>query len=231
MAAPTDSARQGTNISTAATSHAINVGSPVVQTLLIVFVRFAADPGTVTFTGYTQIATDTSDATDDTTRIYYRRADGSEGATDTLSTTNSVKLGAICWEITGAEDPARSAPTVSTVAVGTTAANSANPNSVAPDGAPQDTLYLAMAGGDGESSYTAAPTNYNTNLVTANSGTGGAVATNVYMGGGSRALTASSSDDPGAFTHSAHANGWTAYTVAIRALNPVAKTGFGKEHS
>lgn len=218
MAAPSDSARQGTNITTAATSHAINVGSPVAGTLLIVFVRYAAAPGAITFTGYTElVAGDSSDATDDTTSIYYRWADGAEGATDTLGTANSVKLGAISWEVTGAEHPLNIAPAVSAVAVGTTAANSANPNSAVPGSAPADTLYIAMAGGDGEvGAYTAFPTNY-ANLTTANSGTGGNPNTNVFMGGATRALTASSSEDAGAFTHAAHTTGWTAYTVAVRA--------------
>jgi hypothetical protein len=224
MAAPTDAARQATNITTAATSHAINVGSPSAGTLLIVFVRFAGAAGTVTFTGYTPLVTqNNADASDDETSIYYRWADGSEGATDTLSTTNSIKLAAICWEVTGAENPAFSAPTVSTVATGTTTANTANPSSVAPDGAPQDTLYLALAGGDGEvGAYTASPTNYST-VTAANSGTGGAATSNVFIGGASRQLTASSSEDPDAFTHAAHSNGWTAYTVAIRDVSPDAR--------
>jgi hypothetical protein len=224
MAAPTDAARQATNISTAATSHAINVGSPSAGTLLIVFVRFAGAAGTVTFTGYTPLVTqNNSDASDDETSIYYRWADGSEGASDTLSTANSVKLAAICWEITGAENPSFSAPTVSTVATGTTAANSANPSSVAPADAPQDTLYLALAGGDGEvGAYTASPTNYST-ITAANSGTGGAASSNCFIGGASRQLTASSSEDPGAFTHGAHTTGWTAYTVAIRDVSPNAR--------
>jgi hypothetical protein len=221
MAAPSDAARQATNITSAGTSHAINVGSPTAGTLLIVAVRFGGDPGTVTFTGYTVLAgPDSSDASDDTTILFVRQADGGEGASDTLGTANSIKLGAIAWEITGADDPAWSRPTVSTVAVGTTAANSANPTSVAPAGAPQDTLYLAISGGDGEvGAYTASPTNYSA-ITAANSGTGGAATSNVLMGGASRALTASSSEDPGAFTHAAHSNGWTAYTVAIRAAQP-----------
>lgn len=217
MAHPVDSARVATNISTAATSHNINVGSPVAGTLVIVFVRFAAAPGTVTFTGYTPIVTaETSDATDDSTYIFYRWADGAEGASDVLTTGNSVKLGAISWEITGAENPSRSAPTVSTVVVGTTTANTANGGSVAPASAPRDTLYLACCGGDGEAvAYTAAPTNY-LNLQAANSGTGGAAASNVVMGGAGRGINNSSSEDPGAFTHGAHTTGWTGFTVAIR---------------
>jgi hypothetical protein len=219
VAAPTDSARQGTNISTAATSHAINVGSPVSGTLLIVFVRFAADPGTVGFAGYAVLAgPDATDASDDTTTWFWRVADGTEGATDTLTTANSVKLGAISWEVTGADNQK---PGVSTVNVGTTAANTAQSNSAAPIIPPQDTLYISGAGGDGEvGAYTAVPANY-ANLATANSGTGGLPATNVFMGGASRQITASSSDDAGVFTHAAHTTGWTAFAFAIRSVQPV----------
>lgn len=228
MAAPTDSARQATSISTAATSHFVNVGSPAAGTLLVVFARFAADPGAVTFTGYNVLAgPDSSDATDDTTIVFWRYADGSEGVTDGCTATNSVKAAYIAYQVTGG---ANEAPGVSTVAVGTTTANTADPGSAAPPGAPQDTLYIAFAGGDGESAYTGAPTNY-VNLATANSGTAGAVATNCFCGSASRQITSSSSDNPGAFTHAAHSTGWTAYTVAIRPTQPFVKTGFGKEHS
>jgi hypothetical protein len=220
MASPVDAGRNATNVSTASTSWAVNVGSPAAGTLLIVFLRFAAAPGTITFTGYTPlVAGDTSDASDDTTAIYYRWADGTEGATDTCAPTNSVKGAAICWRITGAANPATQAPEVSSVAVGTTAANSANPNSVSGTGGSKDYLFLAMAAGDGESgAYTGAPTNY-TNLQAANSGTGGLPATNCLMGGASRQLTAAS-DDPGAFTHAAHTTGWTAYTVVVHPAPP-----------
>ena len=216
MAAPVDAARVATNISTAATSHAINVGSPAAGTLLILLIRFGAAPGTVTFTGYTQLVADTSDASDDDTRVYYRWADGAEGATDTLTTVNSVKLGAICWGITGAEHPSTAVPTISTVAVGTTTANTANPGSVAPTGAPVDTLYLAMMGLDGSArTPTAGPASYS-NFI-ASQTTGGATATQSALGGASRQLTASSSDDPGTFTHPAALAAWTAFTVAIPA--------------
>lgn len=219
MAAPTDSARVATNISTAATSHAINVGSPVAGTLLIVYVRFAGDPGTVTFVGGTEGSayklrvTDDSDASDDRTSIYWRWANGTEGVSDTLTTSNSIKLGAIAWEVTAA---ANEEPKISTVATFATTANTGNPNSVAPTLPPQDTLYIVCCGNDGEvGAYTAAPTNY-VNLQAANSGTGGAAASNCFMGGASRQITASSSDDAGAFTHAAATNGGTAFALAIR---------------
>lgn len=219
MAAPADSARVATNVTTASTTHNVNVGSPVAGTLLIVYSRFAAAPGTVTFTGYTPIFTDVSDATDDQTMVFWRWADGTEGATDVLSPANSVKAGHLSWEVT---DAANEAPNVSAAVVGTTTLNTANSGSVAPVSPPQDTLYISMCGGDGEvGAYTAAPTNY-TNLIACNSGTGGVAATNCFCGGASRQITASSSDDAGAFTHAAHTTGWTGVAVAIRA--PAAAT-------
>jgi hypothetical protein len=197
------------------------VGSPSAGTLLIVLTRFASDPGAITFTGYTPlVAGDSSDATDDTTSIFYRWADGAEGATDTLTTGNSVKGCALSWEITGAINPLAIPPEVSTVAVGTTTANTANPNSRAVTGGPKDVLYIAMMGLAGEANApTASPTNYSA-VTTANSGTAGAVATNCSIGGGSRGITSSSSDDPGVFTHAAATGGWTAYTVVIHPPGP-----------
>jgi len=214
MAAPVDAARIGTNITTAAATWDVNVGSPTADVLLIVAARFAADPGAITFTGYTQLALDASDATDDTTAIYYRWADGTEGTQDTVDPTNSVKGCTLCWGITGAADPATQPPEVSAVAVGTTTANTANPDIVTPTGGSNDYLFLALMGLAGEGNApTAAPTNYG-NLTTANSGTTGAVATNCSIGGASRQLTAAS-DNPGVFTHLAATGGWTAWAVVI----------------
>lgn len=387
MAAPVDSARQATNISTAATSHNINVGSPVAGTLLIVMVRFAAAPGTVTFTGYTQLAASTADASDDDTRIYYRWADGTEGATDTLATTSSVKLAAISWEVTGAANPATVVPGISAAVVGTVANINPGPAPAGPDttaatpdgvlsigssaaiaeragqsfvsvgttitsvtcrlakvGSPtddvvieiqsdsagfpsgtvvgtvatisaaslsttatdipsscsisvavgttywvvarrsgaldssnyvnwsqisagpysggfgarfqsgawvqlgaggidlsfavaqsattQDYLFLTVIGMDSETATATAPSGYS-NTQAANSGTGGAVATNCMIWGASKQATSVSSDDPGAWTSTAPANGVTAFTIAIPApvvvpkSTPVARVSLG----
>jgi hypothetical protein len=219
MASPVDAFRSGTSVTTAATSHVISCvgdgGGPNAGDVAVVFFRAAAAPGTVTFTGYTQLASDTSDASDDQTMVFYRACTGTEGTGEDLTTGNSVKLCAIYWIITGAESPATQAPEISTVATGTTTANTADSASRAVTGGPKDVLYLTMAGGDGEvGSYSAAPTNY-TNRATANTGTGGAAASNAFMGGASRQIAASSSEDPGAWTHGAHSNGWTAYTVVV----------------
>lgn len=215
MASPTDAARNTSSTTTAGTSHTITVGSPAAGVLLIVLIRFGAAQGTITFTGYTSIANDASDAGAATTAIYYRWADGAEGASDAMTTQNSAKMGAICWQITGALNPATKAPSISTVAIGTTSANTCDPSAVTPSGGLKDYLFIACGSLDGEPAtyFTGAPTNYS-NITSANSGTGGAATTNCAVGGATRQLSASS-EDPGVFTHGAANAGWTAFTVAI----------------
>jgi hypothetical protein len=166
--------------------------------------------------------------------VWYRFLDGTEaGAVCGLTSVNAVKSVNVFWFITGAANPATQLPGVSTVAVGTTTANTANPASVVVTGGPKDVLYLAMCGYDGSGGVpTAAPTNY-TNLVTINV-TGGSAATQGSVGGASRAITASSSDDPGVFTHPAANSGWTAWTLVVHPPgatgNTYTKAGFAKEH-
>lgn len=227
MSNPVDSARPTTSVSSAATTHNINVGSPIYGDLLLVLWRAAAAPGTVTFTGYTPLngaSGDSSDASDDSTFIFYRRAIGTEGTTDPLTTQNSVKSAAICWVIKNAQTPTIQAPERSTVMVFTTSANAANPTVVTPTGGSKTYLFIAVAGIDQESTTFSALTNY-VNLVNANSGTTGSVATNCIIGGGTRQLTASS-EDPGAFTHGAAATGGCSYVIAIHPPD-YTKTGAG----
>ena len=228
MASPVDAARTPTNIATAIDPWTINLpGSIAAGNLLIMLLRSAAQ-GTgipISATGWTEQVFTVLDATDDETSIWYRWADGSEGATVSVDCSGIVKGCGIVWRITGAENPATQVPELSTVAIGTTTANTASSTSAAVTGGPKDVLYLALMGLDGElNAPTAAPTNY-VNLQTANSGTAGAVATNCSIAGASRQILASSSDDPGVFTHPAATTGWTAYTVAIHPAGVVAAPG------
>lgn len=214
MAFPAFQAGNGTNFATAATSFAINVGSPSAGNLLLVYIRFAGAPGTQTFTGYTVFAgPDASDASDDSNTIYYRWTDGTEGATDTLTTVNSVKAAAVSFVISGTENPATQPPETSTVAVGTGA--NADSTIVTPTGGAKDYMWMVTLGLDSETATATQPTGYDgTRMQSANSGTGGAVATNCMVWMTFRTANAAS-EDPGAWTSSAPANGWTAWTVAI----------------
>lgn len=228
MASPVDAARTGTNIITAATSHAINVGSPASGTLLVVFVRAAGATGGTTFTGYTAFVNDSTDASDDQTLVYWRLADGTEGATDTLTTVNSIKLAAICWGITGAALPATTPPeTGNSLAVGTTA--NATTNTCTPlSGLSQTFLFLTMLGMDSETATATIPSPY-ANQTSANSGTGGAVATNCIIWGGSLQKT-TVTEDPASWTSSAPNAGWTTVTIAISPPAPTAVFGTEEQY-
>ena len=199
---------------TAATSHSLSfqVPNPSAGELIIVGLRFAAAPGTITFTGYTSFAgPDTSDASDDSTGLWYRQADGTEGGSASISTANSVKAAGGCWIITGAENPATQPPQTSTVAIGTTA--NANATTVTPTGGSKDYLWLQFLGMDGETqtATSAATWTDNTNN---NSGTGGAAATNCIAWQASLQSTAASMD-PAAWTSSAPTTGWTVWAFAV----------------
>lgn len=217
MASPIDSARPTTQLTTAGTSTNINVGSPVGDDLLIVFIRWMGAASAVTFTGYTALVSlENTDASDDTTSVYYRWANGAEGASDSISWTGSVKLAAICWVVKGAQNPSVQAPDISTVANFTTSANTANPDSVTVTGGPRDVLYLTAMGKDGEGGVaTGAPANYG-NLVTISTGITGTTAINGDVAGASWQVLQSSSENAGAWTHPAANAGGNAYTIAVQ---------------
>lgn len=211
MAYPVDANRFASGSTVAETAHTVQFSTaPVVGELLIVFYRFAGAPGSLTYTGFTSLANDTSDASDDSTTLWWKWADGTETATTTLTSGNAIKGAAITWQVTGAKNIA---PTLNGPAVGTAA------NQDAQDSAPGngDWLIITVIGLDGETqSPTGVPTNYG-NRVDSNSGTAGAVATNTIICGVSRQVTITSGgvEVIGAWTHPAPNSGVTSYTLAI----------------
>jgi hypothetical protein len=216
MAFPSVFTTAGFSLTTAGTSASFGYSlNPTAGQLVVAGIRFCGAPGTITFTGYTALTSlDTSDASDDSTILYYRWTDGAEGSTDPISWVNSVKVCCAGYVFNGAADPASQAPETSAVAVGTTAANSANSTAATPTGGAKDYLWMVFMALDGElNAPTAVPTNYS-GLGSSNSGTAGAAATNASCGIGWRQLNAAS-EDPGAWTHAAATTGWTAWTVAI----------------
>jgi len=200
--------------STATTGHVLSFqgANPSAGELLVMFLRFAAAPGTITATGYTAFAgPDTSDASDDTSVIYYRWADGTEGASDTITTANSVKSAGSGCIVTGAENPATQAPQASTVAIGTGA--NADPTTVTPTGGAKDYLWLSYLGMDGETQSASIAGGWTLQGV-GTSGTGGAAATNCITWQAFLASNAASMDPP-AWTSTAPTSGWTAWAVAV----------------
>ena len=214
MAFAVIAATNTTNGTGATASAVVNLPTGIVSgNLLLVFHRNAVGTNAhaVSGGGWTNLFNDNSDASDDRISLWYRQADGTEGTTITITQTSS-KFASLSWRITGHENPATQAPQFATLVTGTSILP--DPGSLSPTGGAKDYLWLWMGGWEGEQTSPPAstPTNY-ANAIGADSGTGGAIATNCRVASADRALNAAS-EDPGSWTISV-SDDWTATVVAI----------------
>lgn len=213
MAAPAVAATNTSAVTTAATAHTVNLPASISagDLLILPFGWTENLPQTITWpAGYTAI---TGAKVEQSTVVgidaAYRWADGTEGATISVTTSGLTKSTHNSYRITGSENPATQAPNVA--ATSGTSAGAPNPPSLSPTGGSKDYLWLAVVNADGETDITAAPTNY-TNLITASTGITGATSINCRMGSGRRTLTAAS-EDPGNFSNTS--TNWTTLTIAL----------------
>lgn len=213
MAFPAVGGTATTNGTTATTSAVINLPTGITAgETLLVLLRIAVG-GTITWpAGWTRVFVSSGDASDDTTECRWRKADGTEGASITV-TIPSSKFAALAWRITGASDPDLRPPQSSTVAVGTSTLP--DPDSLFPSWGADDYLWFWMGGWEGEQTSPPAgnPPNYASNILGADSGTAGAVTTNCRVASATRQLNAAS-ENPGSWTISV-ADDWSAWTVAV----------------
>ena len=213
MAFPAIGNTNTTNGTTATTTPVVNLPTGIVAgNLLLVLIRVAVAGAIGWPGGWTELFDDASDASDDQTAMAWRKADGTEGATITLSSGNG-KFAALSWRITGAEDPTVQPPQFATLAVGTSV--NPNPGLLTPTGGAKDYLWLAVGGWEGEQTSPPGtfPANYTLNQIGANSGAAAAITTNCRVAGAGQQLNAAS-EDPGTYTISV-SDDWTATTVAI----------------
>jgi hypothetical protein len=125
----------------------------------------------------------------------YRQADGTEGASITVTTNLSVLAAHNSYRITGAANPATQPPQAAAVSY-TSAGNTIDPPSLTPTGGAKDYLWLAVAGWRRTGvNYSSGPTNY-TNRIEGNSG---GYANGTKLDSFMRSLNASS-ENPGAIT-------------------------------
>lgn len=213
MASPTVVTSTTSAVTGAGTSHTINLPASLVSGNLIVLVVSEAAPGassTFTVANFTELTSASiANGTVVQLRVFYKVSNGAEGATATGTSSTSEKSAHTAYQINAGDTP-----TSQTGATGSGAANAADPPNATVTGGPKDVLVIACMAQDGET-YTggAVPTNY-TNLLTANSGTGGVATINCWIQTAQRALTGSSSENPGVFSHTATV-GWCAQTVVI----------------
>ena len=221
MAFPSIAATATTNGSTAATNKVCNLPTGIVSgDRLVLILRSAGADIHSTPVGWSALDLNNgTDTSNDITSIFARDADGTEGATVTINGTASLKFAVISWRITGADVVAN---IQFAAAIGTSA--SPDPPSLSPTGGAKDYLWLWVGGWEGEQTSPPAsnPANYTLNVVGADSGAGGAVATNCRVAGAARQLNAAT-EDPGVWTISV-SDDWTATVVAIPPTAPLSPT-------
>lgn len=217
-AAPTVSSATPTQFATSVTSMAVNLpGSIASGDLLLAFVE-VRNAGTWTPpSNWFEIGTQAGGGSVGKLTVFYKIADGSEGATATW--TASAGTSAI-WQTRKVTNwHGTTPPEISTGTSGD--ASAANPGSLAPSWGSADTLWIAVAGHAAASTaaWSAGPGGYGDFLNSGASSGGSAISVaTAYL------ANTAASEDPGAFTVSGSNRFWAAFTVGIR---PAAGGGGG----
>jgi len=197
---------------TDSTSHTVSLPSGIVSGDLLIGFFSCDGTATVTWpnegTDWIEIVSNASVA--NRLSIAWRKADGTEGASITVTTSASEESVHIVYRITGHIDPSTQPPEqASTTGSGV----NPNPPDLTPTGGAKDYLWFAIEGSDDDDLVTVYPTSY-TDGETYGSSTGGG---DCGIGAARRELNAAS-ENPGAFTIAATEQ-WVAATIAV---HPVA---------
>lgn len=193
----------GVNESANATSHTVNLPASIAAgDLLLIIAEFLSNPGTVSVTGWTFIQTD-ANGTAIFVSYLWKLATGSEGATATLTTSNSVHGNYISYRISGWDGV--TAPATGTATTGSS--SNPDPPSLTPSWGAQDTLWIPVEGHANTAAITTAPTNY-TNLIT--------ISVNSSSVSSAQRQLNAATENPGTFTSSGTPNTWVAQTIAIK---------------
>lgn len=204
MAFPVDAGRAPTNSTVSGLTHAVNLpGSIAAGDVLVGVVRCPAGTTITWPAGWEELQQSAADASDDDQSIAIRVADGTEGATITVTLGTARILVGIVWRITGGVGVSLSA-----IAVGS-ATQPDSPNFAALTTA-RDVLWLSLGGCDDSETLTSGPTSYANATLQGSTATGAAGCT---VFGASRALNAAS-ENPGAWTLGSTSI-WMTWTVAI----------------
>lgn len=205
MAFPVDQDRVGTNSTVSGTSHSLNLPASIAAgDMLFAIVRCPASTTITWPAGWTEHEQLSSDATDDETSIAFRYADGTEGATITITLGTSRVLVGLCYRITGAVGIA-----ISAAATGSASQpNSPNLSEILTSA--RDVLWLSIGGCDDAETLTSGPASYSNATVQASTATGASGCT-VY---GASLQQNGTTQNPGAWTLGSTAI-WTAWTIGF----------------
>lgn len=202
-----DKGTQYNTNSSPTTTHNIDMPSNINTGDLLLIIASSNDPGTLTgISGWTSLLT--ADVPTLGVYIAYKKADGTEGANATVSTTNSVNMVARIWRITRWHGT--SAPEISYLLEDDRNTTSINPPSLTPSWGLANTLWIAE-GSWLNNPLVSYPTSYDDNQETAiTNGTNDiayAAATREYS---------ATSENPGFFTISSSSLAHLELTIAVR---------------
>ncbi|KKL70683.1 hypothetical protein LCGC14_2102440 [marine sediment metagenome] len=178
------------------------------ETLLVFFANNADSGGVGWPGGWNEIFETVEPGNQVTLAVAWRKATGGEGGTITVTTGNGRQSAHASYRISGAIDPAVTAPEVSTGATGV--GTNPNPDSLTAGGGSDEYLWIAVEGNDTNLTVSAYPTNYDSNQLSLVSGAG---AGNCGIGVASDEVE-TNTQDPGTFTISGSEQ-WVACTVAV----------------
>jgi hypothetical protein len=188
------------------TSHVVNLPANIVTGNLLIVQFTAKNNPVVTWpAGWTDAINDGPDiANASRTEVHYRFADGSEGATITITTDTPQTSGHRSWRIVGAHET--TPPEGAAVTGASATPDPPNLDTTAWD--LEDSLWLALAGATSNTGVTAYPTNYTNTFLRR-------VAGGPTIASAERSLNVSA-ENPDTFTLTAGSAAWRAVTVAVR---------------
>lgn len=217
---PSVAATNESSTTSAGTSHVVSLpGSIAAGDLLLVVMNIGSTAATINaLTGWTALL---DEGVASGLYLAYREADGTEGASITLTSSASTRDATITFRITNAQDPAVQAPQIGTTATGSS--TTPDPPAITPTGGAKDYLFIACAGMAGEEAdddtwANTPPTNYLPSPPLQKScGVAGTNLGGLIMAA-SRELNAST-ENPGTFAVDV-TNGWRAQTIAVHPAPP-----------
>lgn len=224
MASPAVATKTGGNNDTLQSSHTVNLPASIAagDTLLVFFGHKDAAGATPGFPGGWTVLGEIEQAGGSLACLCpaWRKADGTEGATITVTTTNTTRQAHSSLRITGAADPTVTAPTTQ-AGVAATNTNAPNPPNCNP-AVSKDYLFIAAFVSSAGRITSADPANYTHSSQTNGSNSG--TTTHAGVGVATRQLTAAS-DDPAAFTTTGGSTEEVAsQTIAIHPAGAAAAT-------
>ena len=222
MAFPVVQATNESSTVTAGTSHVVSLpaftggdsANDVGKILLVMMNKGVAVATIDALAGWNELA---DENTANGMYVAWRKVDGTEGATTTFTSSGATRSAEIVYLISGAVDPAVTAPTISTVATGTSTAPESSTGTAAAS-RNSDYLFVSVFGMAGEEAdddtwVNTAPAGY-TGLLQKACGIAGATLGGLV--GAAWRTKNTTTDDPAAFNVDASA-AWRGFTVTINA--------------